>query len=90
MLPVAGVTAAVPTGCSLRIEEAMCGGGEHPVPAVGGTGGTGVPNEEEPPGGCVRCPQGKVPEIVGDEWDTYGSTRTLDERGNVVVAPDAG
>ncbi|WP_353850194.1 hypothetical protein [Streptomyces phaeoluteigriseus] len=83
------MTAAVLTGCSLRTEEATCGG-EHPVPAVGGTDGTCVPNGEEPPAGCARCPEGKLPEIVGDEGDTYGSTRTLDERGNVVAAPDAG
>ncbi|MFE7649363.1 hypothetical protein [Streptomyces phaeoluteigriseus] len=61
-----------------------------PGPAVGGTGGTCVPNGDEPPAGCARCHEGKLPEIVGDGWDTYGSTRTLDERGNVVAASDAG
>ncbi|MFJ4693778.1 SCO0607 family lipoprotein [Streptomyces sp. NPDC088766] len=95
----AGLTAALLTGCSFRIEEAMCGAGEYPVLAVGGTGGSCVPNGEEHPAGCARCPEGKVPEHVGDEWDPHGSTRTLDghghghghghRHGDVVAAPDA-
>ncbi|MEU8651701.1 hypothetical protein [Streptomyces sp. NPDC048737] len=87
---MAGLAAALLTGCSLQIEEAMCGDGEYPVLAVGSTGGSCVPNVEEPPAGYARYPEGKVPEHVGDEWDTYWSTRTLDGRGNVVAAPDAG
>ena len=85
---LAGVTAAVLTGCSFQIEEASCGGGQYPVLAVGSTGGDCVPNGEEPPAGYARYPEGKVPEKVGDKWDTYWSTHTLDEQGNVVDTPD--
>ncbi|MFE0811861.1 SCO0607 family lipoprotein [Streptomyces sp. NPDC058794] len=74
--------AAVLTGCSM--EEAICGGGEYPVLGVGGTGGACVPNGEEPPAGYTRYPEGKVPEHVDDEWDTYWRTHTVDKDGNIV------
>jgi hypothetical protein len=84
-LALAGVTAATLAGCSM--EEASCGGGEYGVMTVGGTGSACVPNGEEPPKGYVRYPEGKVPEHVGDKWDTYWDTHTVDENGNIIEAP---
>ncbi|MFE0873147.1 SCO0607 family lipoprotein [Streptomyces rochei] len=78
--------AAALSGCSM--EEATCGGGEYPVISVGGTGSACVPNGEEPPEGYTRYPEGKVPEHVGDEWDTYWQTHTVDEDGNIVEVPE--
>ncbi|MGW4571075.1 SCO0607 family lipoprotein [Streptomyces tendae] len=79
---------AVLTGCSM--EEASCGGGEYPVMTIGDTGSACVPNGDEPPKGYTRYPEGKVPEHVGDEWDTYWQTHTVDERGKVVEVPAGG
>ncbi|BET45611.1 lipoprotein [Kitasatospora aureofaciens] len=79
---------AVLTGCSM--EEASCGGGEYPVMTIGDTGSACVPNGEEPPKGYTRYPEGKVPEHVGDEWDTYWQTHTVDEHGKVVEVPAGG
>ncbi|WP_328564322.1 SCO0607 family lipoprotein [Streptomyces coelicoflavus] len=88
-LVLAGVAAAaVLTGCSM--EEAVCGGGEYPVLSVGGTGSACVPNGEEPPDGYTRYPEGRVPEHVGDKWDTYWQTHTVDENGKVVRVPEGG
>ncbi|WP_420918748.1 SCO0607 family lipoprotein [Streptomyces coelicoflavus] len=88
-LVLAGAAAAaVLTGCSM--EEAVCGGGEYPVLSVGGTGTACAPNGEEPPEGYTRYPEGKVPEHVGDEWDTYWQTHTVDENGKVVRVPEGG
>ncbi|MFI6033589.1 SCO0607 family lipoprotein [Streptomyces sp. NPDC051315] len=87
-LALAGLTAALLTGCSL--EEASCRGGEYPVLAVGNSGSACVPDGEEPPAGYARYPEGKVPEHVGDKWDEYWSTRTLDENGDIVKVPEAG
>ncbi|QIY75018.1 SCO0607 family lipoprotein [Streptomyces sp. RLB1-33] len=87
-LALACVTLAMLTGCSA--EDASCGGGEYPVMAVGSTGGTCVSNGDEPPKGYVRYPEGKVPQHVGDKWDTYWSTHTIDENGKIIKAPDAG
>ncbi|GGR29274.1 hypothetical protein GCM10010251_51890 [Streptomyces aurantiogriseus] len=84
-LSLVGLSAALLTGCS--IEEASCGGGEYPVLAVGSSGSSCVPNGEEPPAGYARYPEGKVPEHVGDKWDEYWSTRTLDENGKVIEVP---
>ncbi|WP_306215583.1 SCO0607 family lipoprotein [Actinoplanes sp. RD1] len=62
--------------------DAMCGNGEYPVKAVNSTtGGACVPDGEEPPAGYVRYPEGKTPTHVGDKWDTYWDTHTLDENG---------
>ncbi|MGX1025993.1 SCO0607 family lipoprotein [Streptomyces ambofaciens] len=80
--------AAVLTGCSM--EEASCGGGEYPVLTIGDTGSACVPNGEEPPKGYTRYPEGKVPEHVGDKWDTYWQTHTVDERGKIVEVPAGG
>lgn len=79
---------AMLVGCSA--EDAICGGGEYPVMAVGSTGSTCVPNGQEPPRGYARYPQGKVPQHVGDKWDTYWDTHTVDENGTTTKAPDAG
>ncbi|MET8163974.1 hypothetical protein ABZT34_06875 [Streptomyces sp. NPDC005329] len=84
----AAVAVATLTGCSLRIEEASCGGGEYPVLAVNSGGSDCVPDGEEPAPGWARYPEGKVPEKVGDEWDTYWSTHTLDEKGEIVELPE--
>ncbi|MCQ9135273.1 MULTISPECIES: hypothetical protein [Streptomyces] len=86
----AAVLAAVPAlgGCSLRIEEAVCGGGSYPVLAVNSGGGDCVPDDEEPAAGWARYPKGKEPEKVGDEWDVYWSTRTLDEKGRIIELPE--
>ncbi len=78
------------TGCSFRIEEASCGGGEYPVLAVNSGGSDCVPDGEEPAQGCARYPEGKVPEKVGDKWDTYWSTHTLDENGEIIELPEGG
>ncbi|MFC8872511.1 SCO0607 family lipoprotein [Streptomyces sp. NPDC057148] len=83
---VCATAAAVLTGCSMN--EAICGGGEYPVISVGGTGGACVPNGEEPPGGYTRYPEGKVPEHVDDEWDTYWRTHTVDKDGNIAEVPE--
>ncbi|MEU0341142.1 hypothetical protein ABZ092_19865 [Streptomyces bobili] len=48
------------------------------------------PRRERRPPGYARHPGGKVAEHVGDEWDTYWRTHTLDEHGRIVDAPDAG
>lgn len=72
-------------GCSWQ--EHICGSGEYPVKAVGSTTGSAcVADGQEPPKGYVRYPEGKVPRVVGDEWDEYWSTVVVDERG-VVVGP---
>ncbi|MFF8095139.1 SCO0607 family lipoprotein [Streptomyces sp. NPDC016675] len=78
--------AAVLTGCSTQ--DAVCGGGEYPVMTTGGTGRTCVPDGEEPPEGYTRFPEGKVPEHVGDEWDTYWQTHTVDRDGKTVEVSD--
>jgi hypothetical protein len=71
-------------GCSLN--EAICGGDQYPVAAVGSTGRDCVPKGEEPPAGYVRFPAGKVPKHVGDEWDEYWNTHMIDKTGAVVPA----
>ncbi|MDL5205687.1 hypothetical protein [Streptomyces sp. ALI-76-A] len=86
-LALAAASAALLVGCST--EDASCGGGEYPVLAVGSTGSACVSDGEEPPKGYVRYPEGKVPEHVGDKWDTYWNTHTVDENGKIIKAPDA-
>ncbi|MFI1397582.1 SCO0607 family lipoprotein [Streptomyces sp. NPDC020681] len=77
------LTALLATGCSMQ--DAVCGGGEYPVKAVGNTTGrTCVPDGEEPPDGYVRYPEGKVPEHVDDKWDKYWSEVVVDENGDIV------
>ncbi len=72
-------------GCSMQ--DAMCGSGEYPVKVVNSTsGGACVKNGEEPPSEYVRYPEGKVPQRVGDEWDTYWDTHMLDESGKEIPA----
>ncbi|MET8576509.1 hypothetical protein [Streptomyces sp. NPDC005012] len=85
-----GVAAAVAvlSGCSgWGYEEDVCSKGEYPVLAVNNTGSACVADGEEPPEGMVRYPEGKVPQKVGDKWDEYWQTRTLDENGKVVELP---
>jgi len=70
-------------GCSYR--EAICGGGEYPVLAVGGQGGSAcLPDGQEPTPPYVRYPEGKVPQHVDDEWDVYWRSHGIDENGNIV------
>ncbi|MFE5898479.1 SCO0607 family lipoprotein [Streptomyces sp. NPDC056488] len=79
------------TGCSgLSFQDAVCGGGEYPVLAVGGTGSACVKDGEKVPEGYTRYPGGKVPRKVDDEWDVYWRTHTVDKDGNIVDAPEAG
>jgi hypothetical protein len=86
-LALAAATVALFTGaCS--IQDATCGGGEYPVLVVGSAGSACVPDDEEPPKGYARYPEGKVPEHVGDKWDTYWMTRTIDENGKTIDLPD--
>ncbi|MEU7908080.1 SCO0607 family lipoprotein [Actinoplanes sp. NPDC049118] len=81
-----GTTALAATllaaGCSWN--EAICRGDEYPVAAVGSTGRDCVPEDQEPPAGYVRFPDGKVPKHVGDEWDEYWKTHVIDETGAIV------
>jgi hypothetical protein len=79
-----GMTAVLASGCSLSFADRICDDGEYTVmaaanPAVGAC----VPNGEEPPGGYVRYPAGKVPQHVDDKWDLYWSHVTPDMSGNV-------
>ncbi|MEU9993881.1 hypothetical protein [Streptomyces sp. NPDC050848] len=73
------------TGCAY--EEDICSSGEYPVMTVGDTGSACVRNEEQPPKGFVRYPEGKVPLKVDDKWDVYWRTHTLDKDGKIIDAP---
>ncbi|MFD4862367.1 SCO0607 family lipoprotein [Streptomyces atratus] len=85
-LALASVTVALLTaGCSTQ--DAACGGGEYPVLAVGEAGSACVPDGEAPPKGYARYPKGKVPEHVGDKWDKYWETHTVDENGKAIDIP---
>ncbi|MYS80649.1 SCO0607 family lipoprotein [Embleya scabrispora] len=75
------------TGCSP--EHAICGGDEYPVLNVGSTGRACVSNGDEPPKGYIPYPKGKVPEHVGDKWDTYWQSHTVDESGRTIEAPES-
>ncbi|MFI2733751.1 SCO0607 family lipoprotein [Streptomyces sp. NPDC018711] len=73
------------TGCAFQIQDRVCGSGSYPVKAVGNPdGGDCVVDGQEPPEGYVRYPAGKVPEYVGDEWDRYWDTVTVDKDGRAV------
>ncbi|WP_406859168.1 hypothetical protein ABZO31_02390 [Streptomyces sp. HUAS MG47] len=79
------------TGCAgLEYQEDICSSGEYPVMSVGGTGSACVSDEQEPPAGFARYPEGKVPQQVGDKWDVYWNTHTLDKDGTIIDAPAAG
>ncbi len=83
LVPVAVLVPLLAAGCSF--DERICSSGHYPVKAVGSTTGADcVPDGEEPPEGYVRYPDGQVPEVVGDKWDEYWSTRVVDENGTVV------
>jgi len=80
-----GITAVLASGCSLSFADRICDDGEYPVMgAANPASGMCVPNGEEPPGGYVRYPAGKVPQHVDDKWDLYWSHVTTDVYGNVV------
>jgi hypothetical protein len=75
-------TLALLTGCG---EEAVCGGGEYPVKAVGtATGRACAPRGEDPPTGYVRYPAGQEPKHLGDKWDKYWETKVVDSTGKIV------
>jgi hypothetical protein len=83
LIVLGAVVATSLSGCV--IEERICGSDHYPVKAVGSTTGQDcVPEGEEPPKGYVRYPEGQVPEVVGDKWDEYWSTRVVDENGTIV------
>ncbi|MFC8507739.1 SCO0607 family lipoprotein [Streptomyces sp. NPDC057411] len=77
-------------GCGFEYQEDVCSSGEYPVLSVGGTGSACVSDKQEPPAGFVRYPEGKVPQQVGDKWDVYWDTHTLDKDGKIIDAPAAG
>ncbi|MER5434650.1 hypothetical protein [Streptomyces sp. NPDC002588] len=85
---VAATAAGLLSACSFSMADAQCGGGEYPVLAVNSSGGACVENGQEPPKGYARYPEGKAPETVGDKWDKYWSTRTVDENGKIVAIPE--
>ncbi|AJF69522.1 SCO0607 family lipoprotein [Streptomyces vietnamensis] len=85
----AGAVVAL-TGCAgIEYQEDICSSGEYPAMSVGATGSVCVSDKEKPPAGFVRYPEGKVPQQVGDKWDVYWDTHTLDKDGNIIDAPDA-
>jgi hypothetical protein len=57
------------------------------VLSVGATGSACVSDGEEPAAGYARYPRGKVPQEVGDKWDVYWETHTLDENGKIIDVP---
>ncbi|WP_328318269.1 SCO0607 family lipoprotein [Streptomyces sp. NBC_00388] len=73
------------TGCSTA--DAICGGGEYPVLNIGSTGSACASDGHEPPKGYTRYPKGKVPAHVGDRWDTYWQSHTVDRNGKIIKAP---
>ncbi|MEU5164376.1 hypothetical protein AB0G74_32815 [Streptomyces sp. NPDC020875] len=75
------------TGCGSLLKEAVCGGAEYPVLAVGDHGSACVQDGEEPDEGWARYPEGKVPRHVDDRWDVYWRTHTLDENGDIIELP---
>lgn len=81
----AATVAALTTGCSMQ--DAICGGGEYPVMTIGATGSACVPDDEDPPKGYVRYPEGKVPEHVDDKWDMYWRTHSVDKDGRIIEVP---
>jgi hypothetical protein len=82
----AALAAALLTG-GCTFEDAICGGEDYPVKAVGNpTGQDCVPKGQEPPAGYVRYPKGKEPKHVGDKWDEYWSKLVVDENGAIVPA----
>ncbi|MDR7278789.1 SCO0607 family lipoprotein [Catenuloplanes atrovinosus] len=84
LLPLLTLTTVI-AGCSFQ--ESICAGGEYPVKAIGNaTGRACVADGEEPPSGYVRYPDGQVPEHLGDEWDTYWSSRIIHEDGTITEA----
>ncbi|ANS65803.1 lipoprotein [Streptomyces lincolnensis] len=54
---------------------------------MGGTGSACVSDDEKPPKGYTRYPEGKEPEHVDDKWDVYWRTHTVDENGKIIKAP---
>ncbi|MGY4978248.1 SCO0607 family lipoprotein [Streptomyces sp. 900105755] len=81
------VAAGLLSACSFSTADAICSAGEDPVIAVGSTAGACVKSGEAAPKGYLRYPAGKVPQHVGDKWDTYWESHTLDRNGKTVPVP---
>ncbi|MFC8430439.1 SCO0607 family lipoprotein [Streptomyces sp. NPDC057253] len=78
------------TGCAgWEYQENICSSDEYPVLYVGSTGSACVSDGEEPTSGYARYPKGKVPQVVGDKWDVYWETHTLDKNGKIIDVPQA-
>ena len=77
---------AVTSGCSLPPDK-ICSDGEYPAMVVGDMSGSGTAcfkNGQEPTPPYARYPKGKVPQHVGDTWDIYWQSHTIDKDGNIV------
>jgi hypothetical protein len=83
---LAGVALSATFSISACGADAICGGKDYPVTTVGATGRACVTAGHEPPAGYVRFPAGKVPEHVGDKWDTYWETHMIDRTGAIAPA----
>jgi hypothetical protein len=83
VLAMAGIAAVfLSTGCSA---DPVCDTGQYPIKAVGGTVGQACQADgTQPSAGFVRYPKGKVPQHVGDKWDTYWSTVVVNKHGQIV------
>ena len=63
----------------------ICEEGQYPVKAVGGTiGGACQQDGTRPPAGYVSYPRGEVPQYVGDKWDNFWASVTVNGRGQIV------
>lgn len=75
----AGALAA--SGCGA---DAICGNDSYPVIQVGGTGSACQTKGRDPQPGYARYPAGKEPKRVGDAWDVFWQTRTVNQAGEVI------
>jgi hypothetical protein len=82
LLTTAGLAATLLLGgCG---KDAICGGGQYPVQAIGDTGRQCVPDGQSPPTGFARYPAGQVPQHVDDKWDVYWRTHAVGADGSIV------
>ncbi|MFJ3902374.1 SCO0607 family lipoprotein [Streptomyces sp. NPDC090025] len=82
-----GVTAALSLTACVGYEENICSRGEYPAMAIGDSGSYCEKDGKEPDPGFTRYPEGKVPQHVGDQWDEYWTTRTVDKDGKIIDLP---
>ena len=64
--------------------DAICGSDSYPVIQVGGSGSACQVKGREPQPGYTRFPAGKEPRRVGDTWDVYWQTHTVNRAGEIV------